>query len=279
MKKIDRLLTELITAEENLTHATFIAPCVAGGMVQTRIAGLVQTFQPQQKTFSGWAIFKPINSKMARIVEEATLPLVMRYLEIMPKLRARLIYRLQNQSWLAYPVNEADMQQRFKIVKPFVVHLTMEGAPFEQFIARTDGKTWWFEDLDRRADPVIGSVLRNQLEKLTAPEEIKLPNISPELHAAYTLAYKNRRAEVARTQKANGETRLRMALQMGGAKLHDFHDRGEHWVIEWATRNGEKHTSAINKNDLTVLSSGICLSGRDRDFDLQSLVTVIEQRH
>jgi hypothetical protein len=39
-----------------------------------------------------------------------------------------------------------------------------------------------------------------------------------------------------------------------------------------------RHTSAIAKADLTVVSSGICLSGRDRDFDLQSLVGVIEHQ-
>ena len=34
----------------------------------------------------------------------------------------------------------------------------------------------------------------------------------------------------------------------------------------------------VSKRDLTVISSGICLSDRDRDFDLQSLVGVIEKR-
>ena len=39
---------------------------------------------------------------------------------------------------------------------------------------------------------------------------------------------------------------------------------------------GQRHTSAIGKGDLTVISSGICLSGRARDFDLQSLVGVMD---
>jgi hypothetical protein len=74
------------------------------------------------------------------------------------------------------------------------------------------------------------------------------------------------------------EGRLREALRTGGGEMRDFRDRGEYWLVEWTTADGQRHTSAIAKGDMTVISSGICLSGRDRDFDLQSLVGVIEGR-
>lgn len=47
--------------------------------------------------------------------------------------------------------------------------------------------------------------------------------------------------------------------------------------MEWTTAEGDSHSSAISKADLTVISAGIGLSERDRDFDLQSLVGVVEQ--
>ncbi|AUB41115.1 hypothetical protein COO91_07160 [Nostoc flagelliforme CCNUN1] len=65
---------------------------------------------------------------------------------------------------------------------------------------------------------------------------------------------------------------------MGGGELNQFHDRSDYWTVDWTTADGVRHTSAIAKADLTVVTSGICLSGRDRDFDLQSLVGVMEQQ-
>jgi hypothetical protein len=74
------------------------------------------------------------------------------------------------------------------------------------------------------------------------------------------------------------EKRLQEALRTGGGTLREFRDRDDHWLVEWTTSTGEHHTSAISKNDLTVVSAGICLSGMDRNFDLQSLVGVVENR-
>jgi hypothetical protein len=60
--------------------------------------------------------------------------------------------------------------------------------------------------------------------------------------------------------------------------LRQHQDRGDYWLVTWATPDGEVHTSAIAKHDLTVLSAGICLSDRDTDFDLASLVGVMRDR-
>jgi len=38
---------------------------------------------------------------------------------------------LQGQTWLAYPVNESDMQQRLGTAKPIPVHLVTEASAFE----------------------------------------------------------------------------------------------------------------------------------------------------
>jgi len=99
-----------------------------------------------------------------------------------------------------------------------------------------------------------------------------MPKLTPELRTAYQLASQ----QAAGFKAYYNERRLRGALAMGGGELEAFQDRGDYWLVEWTTRQGENHTSAIAKKDLTVISAGICLDERDRDFDLQSLVGVVE---
>ncbi|NEO92177.1 MAG: hypothetical protein F6K56_18860, partial [Moorea sp. SIO3G5] len=100
-----------------------------------------------------------------------------------------------------------------------------------------------------------------------------------EMRIVYDLVTQQTKDFKAKALHQRDHRRLEQALEMGGGALQQFHDRGEFWQVRWRTANGEHHTSAISKQDLTVISSGICLSGRDRDFDLQSLVGVIERRY
>lgn len=332
MADIRNLLNQIAAQEAQLRETQFIAPCVRGGLVRTRVAGIVLTFSSQPQDFEGWGIFQPVDEKTAEVVEEPSLPQLAEYLKLLQPLRLRLAHGLQGQTWLAYPVNESDMQQRLGAVKPVLVHLATEAAAFEPIIARFDGSAWWFDEIDRRAEPQPAELLREQLRQGTMPENLRFAGMTPEMLSVYDLALQQTEANQLRMQHQQevrglrerqreqrlsrqaqreeerrrqvvqppepqrqywpqtqhsrrhrrrdrtDEGRLRDALHMGGGELREFRDRGDFWQVEWMTRNGERHTSAISKDDLTVVSSGICLSGYDRDFDLQSLVGVIESR-
>lgn len=275
MYDVHKLINQIAIAETQLYTTQFLAPCVKGGRVRTRVAEMVYTFTPKPSKFEGWGIFQVVDEKIATVVEEADLPQIAEYLQHFPQVRLRLAHPLRGQTWLAYPVNEADMRQRLKVVKPIAVHLVTEGITFEQIIARWNGQSCWFEEVDRRTDPAISETLQSAVKQLIPAEELQFKGITPEIRTVYELA--TRRIE-GFTQPQQDEKRLKKALRMGGGELNQFHDHGDYWTVDWTTADGVRHTSAIAKNDLTVVSSGICLSGRDRDFDLQSLVGVMEQQ-
>ena len=299
MKDIKDLLRSISRQEEQLRATEFLAPCVRGGQVRAKVAGLVYTFQPDPRNFEGWGIFVPLDDKIAGVSETADLPIISEYLRLLAPLRVRLVQPLQGQTWLAYPVNESDMRQRFAVAKPVAVHLVTEAKPFEQIVARSDGKTFWFEEVDRRADPEFADELNAALQNALSRDDVTFKGITPEMRVAYDLAtqqaserFRHRRQQRdaerggqfadfrdrGDLQQQGDAERLQDALSVGGGQLADFHDRGDFWLVEWQTRDGQHHTSAIAKHDLTVISAGICLSGQDRDFDLQSLVGVVEQR-
>ena len=283
MADIRQILSQLAAEEGQLIDTQFLAPCVGGGSVRIRVSSMVYTFQPQPHNFEGWAIFRPINEKIAAVIEEPSLPQVAEYLQLLVPVRLHLACVLQGQTWLAYPVNESDAKQRTGVAKPVPVHLVTEGSKFEQIVARWDGHCLWFEEIDRRADPLPSEELKAALKKLILPQEVRFKGMTPEMRAVYELVSRNIKGF---DPKVRDRQRLQRALKMGGGELRDFcvkrsypaGNRENYWLVEWTSGSGEHHTSAIAKTDLTVMSAGICLSGLDKDFDLHSLVGVVENR-
>lgn len=278
MKNIHDLINKIAWEEKQLQNNQFLAPCVQGGKVRTKVAGMVYTFIPNPRNFEGWGIFQAVNDKNAKVIAEADLPQISEYLQHFPQVRLWLAYALKQQTWLAYPINEADMKQRTGQIKPIPVYLVNDGANFDPIVARWDGFSFWFEEVDRRADPMPTEYLREGLNKLLSPAEIRFKGMTPEMHTVYQLAVSQTKEFQAKIQQVSDEKRLQNALKMGGGELQSFRDRQDHWIIEWTTAEGDRHTSAISKKDLTVISAGICLSGFDRHFDLQSLVGVVENQ-
>lgn len=282
-ERLQNLIQRLAALEDKAGGEIFLAPCLPGSKVRVRIAGMIRTYSPRPADLEGWGLFRPADNSTADLVEEPALPEVFRYLEMLRPMRVRLAQPLSGKSWLAYPLNESDWRQRVGEPRPVPVHLVDEGAPFEVAIVRGDGNAFWFQEIDRKADPIEADHLRRALCDVVFPEALRRNGLTPEARTAYGLAaqqapgfeaLRERTRREAQEETAAG--RLENALRLGGGKLHSHADRGDFWLVEWTDREGRDHTSAISKEDLTVVSAGICLSGQDRSFDLSSLVGVMD---
>jgi hypothetical protein len=194
----------------------------------------------------------------------------------------------------------------------FLCDPTNGAERFERVVARVDGKTLWFDSPDTLADPTHAEWLRDRasdiehletfLPGLAASErlallfwqmrqvELTLPD------AAHLSEWSGSENQLRQLPRNAGEQRtwirqkarhghleyiLRHALEKADATLHSFseippteHSSG-YLVVEWSEQGRTRRYRSTIDPRLSVVSSGICLSGRDRDFDLTSLVNVM----
>jgi hypothetical protein len=269
-RRIHDLLNRLAAEEERLLARDFLAPALRGGIVHVRIASIVCRFKIEGG-FEGWGVFRPTGTTAARLLRPATLAERRRYLQSLP-LRRLILCHADRQSWLAWPAHQAD--HRFADTGLFPVRLMEEAQAFETIAARFDGVQCWFDSVDARADPSAAVYLREALRTMMPPEQVRRLGLTAEQRTAYAVAYGLRReAERDRT-----EDRLRAALAHAGGRLTGYLEREDGYRVEFEI-DGRRHVSAVDKGDLTIQTAGICLSGQDRRFDLQSLVGVLREAH
>ena len=279
-----RLIERLAAQERQLQRAVFLAPVVPGGTVRVRVEGLAYTFRLADPGFEGWGLFRAHDATTADVAGAPRPAQVGAYVRRLQRVRLRLVFPLRGRTWLAVPAFPSDArspQGEGKLsggMRPVPVHLVERTRPLARILARWDGGSYWFEATDRRGDPRKAEALREALRHEVTPERLGLPHLTPEDRAAYTCAW--HRTSAARRRRADVREggRIRAALARGGGRLEDHDDLGDAWRVRWTTAEGEPHVSVVRKRDLTVLSAGLCLSDRDEDFDLTTLVGVVEDR-
>jgi hypothetical protein len=262
-RPVDELLNRLAAAEERFLGGEFLAPLPrAGRVVGVRVAGVVCRLRVPDD-FEGWGIFRPTGPATARLVRPATLAERRRYLELLPQRRLILCQPL-GPHWLALPDHAQSRLVPLRLVE--------DGQRFEAVEARFYGLQYWFEAADGRADPAAAAYLREAFRLRTAAEQLKRPGLTGAQRASYAVAEQLRNeAERDRT-----EDRLRQALAQAGAELCGYLERADGLRVEYEVA-GERHVSVVRQDDLSVQLAGICLSGEDARFDLQSLVGVLRE--
>jgi hypothetical protein len=269
-------LIDRVAAEHDSSIASpFVAPCVPRGRICVKLAGIVVRLRPSDPNFEGWGRFSvESSSNVAKLEGEAPKRQISSYLSQFPKARFRLCFQGIDSSWAALPRNRGSYEAKFGSITPVAIRLVDSGTRFHAITARYDGSIWWYEGPDRSDIPAVrvGMTESYDVRKLR-----RISGLSAEDEAAFKLAI-DPKPVVGVSCPPTDEDKIRKALERGGGKMLSFVDRGDFWNVEWKTGSGRRSSSSIMKSDMTVMSAGMCLSGRDNDFDLQTLVDVVERR-
>ena len=268
-KDVHALLDRVAAAERDFLKAEFLAPVLKGGLVRVRIEGLVLTLRVTGAYEPGWAILKPLSMSKAAVLRKPTLPQVRSYLGLFPSVRLLLLAR-GDAEWSAVQAQAGDT--RFHIDGAVPVHLAIGVEPFERVIARYDGARFLFQEVDRRRSPAIAAYLREALQSGMSPDALRKPTLTAEEKEAYRRVFQ----ALKEAQRNRAETRLGDALGRADSALRSYIEHEDVYTVSFSA-NGRTHRATVRKDDLTVISAGLCLSGQDQRFDLQSLVGVIQE--
>jgi hypothetical protein len=272
-KQINDALNRLAAAENQFLAREFLAPVLRHSQVHVRIAGVLCRLRVYPADFEGWGIFQPASHAEARLVRPARMAERQRYLELFPLVRLILTVR-EGDEWLALPAHKAD--SRFQIEGLVPVRFVEDAQAFELIQTRYDGHQFWYAGSDPRWDPATAAYLRQALDQVVHPEKLSRPGLTSEERAAYAVNYWPRYEASEEARRSREEQRLRGALEHAGAELKGYVERQDVYTITYEV-DGQRHVSAVSKKDLSVQVAGICLSGEDANFDLQSLVGVIRE--
>jgi hypothetical protein len=272
-ERLHDALERLSAAEAQALAAEFLAPMVRRGTVQVRIAGVVCRLKVYPVGFEGWGVFRPTSSTEARLIRPARLQERRGYLDLLPLLRMIVCLRDGDQ-WLSTPAHRPDARFRREGLVP--IRLVEEADPFAVVLARFDGAHCWYDGPDPRRDPGTAAYLRESLARMVEPEQLSRKGLTAEERAAYALNYLPRLEAEREARRDRIEERLRGALAHAGAVLREYQERGDVYRVAYEV-DGRRHVSVVSRDDLSVQVAGICLSGRDRHFDLQSMVGVLRE--
>jgi len=272
---IEKLLDKLAAEEKDFLNKEIFAPYIKGGsQIILKINKVIYKLKTPKFKKDGFGVFRATDANNARRVREAERYEIDDYLLLLPKVGFILVAKAGR--WLAYPAHAHSFKQRFGVAPQLVPILVADNIEImDEIEARFDGANFWFDSLKFGGDIERKEKLRERLEKqnYNITKELKA-GLTPEENVAFNYAVEFHKE----ANKSKLEKRLETEFNRTGAILDKCIERGNNVEVQWQDKKTKsKYTSILKKDDLSVVTAGICLSGGDQRFDLQSLVTVCRQ--
>ncbi len=274
------LIKRFSDEEKSLSSELFLAPYVPGAKIKVKVQSIVYELEvvdagPLSRQ-GGFGLFQITRPGKVRLVEVASRNQVDAYLKMLPRITLVLIGEFDHH-WWGVQANPSD--SRFKLAEPVPILLAERVTAMEQVYARFDGSSFWYQAANRRRDPLIARHLREAMDTAVAPTKVRVSGAAPSELLAYRIVYADRFPNQNIQRPRTDLERLRDALTHAGARLDAYWAQGNDVMRVRYVIDGHTHSADVRINDLTVVSAGVCLSGRDRDFDLTSLVGVMRELH
>jgi hypothetical protein len=193
---------------------------------------------------------------------------------MLPRVDVILISKV-NERWLAYPFNKQSFEHRFKVsAKPFHVLVADNVESLDAATVRFDGAHFWFDSIKFTENMDKMVMLRDRVNE----GNYTLPKDQVGLTPEELVAFKMVASFHKQANMSSLEQRLQNELGRYDASMEKFVERGENVEVQWKDSvTNRKYKSVFKSDDLSVVTAGICLSGGDKKFDLQSLVGVVRQ--
>ena len=261
MKNLN-LLNKLIEQEKSVSQNEILSPVIPNTKVCVKIDGVIVSLNVRPANFTGWGIFKTDQSfKNANFIEEPNRRQQREYLEMLP--RAIMIVCEHNENRTVGSFLNNDDRFPFDAAPIFFPHNI---SLFDVIHVRFNGQYFIYERHQAGKYQQLTEECRDLLNKETKPDRIK---IAFGFARAYAYAY-----EVTVKQKIiTAQDKVKTAIERAGGKFKNLVDRGGIFTVSFEVE-GETFTPTVNANNLMLENAGICLSGRDRSFDLESFVHV-----
>lgn len=271
---INDLLDKLARQEKAFLSEEIFAPYVkSGSQIHVRINGVIYKLKTPKQKKDGFGVFRAVDASNASLVRDAELHEISEYLEMLPKLNVILVSKV-NERWLAYPLSAHDFRQRLGAEPGLLNVLVADNIEMlDTATVRFDGSSFWFDSATFTNTADKRTELRDRIQAANYgyPKDLKL---SPEEQMAFRFAASFHKE----ANKPKIEKRLQEEMERAGAQVDKYIERGENVEVQWKDNvTHKKYTSVLKIDDLSVVTAGICLSGGDKKFDLQSLVGVVRQ--
>jgi len=267
------LIQKLSRQEEQFFCRDFVSPFVENQTsIVVKVEGVVYRLRVGSLSGAGLGIFKPTSKSSAMLVREANFDEIEQYFSKLPKLHM-IVVDIRDWVSVGVPLNASVVKQKIGLDGSAPVFLVKDVEIFDDIRVAFDGVNFWFVepsfltmDLLEQKETMRKKLNSNNLNAA----RVKVPK---NLQVAWDVALQKRKEELEQTV----EGKIQAALESTNAKLDSIVARGDIIEVKWINNSGQPYTTCVKRDDLTVVTAGICMNDGHSRFDLKSLVSVVSQ--